>query len=97
MWVLRIRFKNKAGELTELKYEREKGEDAVDMLLNEEVKETIITHFRSYPSPVLIEVFTTGEYNFEKTIWYRSTIKGSSTFGQIVAMIYDTLFFETGY
>lgn len=91
MWMLRIRFRNRKGELTELRYDRKKAEHAVDMLLKDEVKDAIITHYRDYPSPVLVEV---ASINSSVELAYRSTIRPDSTFGQIVATIYETLLFE---
>lgn len=95
MWMLRIRFKNRKGELTELRYDREKPEDVIDMLLEQEIKDAIIAHYRDYPSPVLVEVASIndnkGEFN------YRSVMRGEWTFGQLVATIYDTLWFEEKY
>lgn len=93
MWMLRIRFKNRKGELTELRYDREKPADAIDMLLEQEVKDQIIAHYRDYPSPVLVEVASIADRNSEFN--YRSVMRGEWTFGQLVATIYDTLWFET--
>ena len=91
MWMLRIRFRNRKGELTELRYDRKKPEDAVDMLLKDEVKNAITAHYRDYPSPVLVEV---ASIDSRVELAYRSTIRSGSTFGQIVATIYETLLFE---
>ena len=92
MWMLRIRFRNRKGELTELRYDRKKPEDAVDMLLKDEVKDAITAHYHDYPSPVLVEVASINGNKVEFN--YRSTMRGAWTFGQLVASIYDTLLFE---
>lgn len=93
--MLRIRFKNRKGELTELRYDREKPEDAINMLLEQKVKDQIIAHYRDYPSPVLVEVASTERYKSEYN--YKSIMRGNWTFGQLVANIYDTLWFEERY
>nr|DAJ34150.1 MAG TPA: hypothetical protein [Caudoviricetes sp.] len=95
MWMLRIRFKNRKGELTTLRYDRDKAEDAINMLLEPEVKDQIIAHYRDYPSPVLVEVASTERYKSEYN--YKSIMRGDWTFGQLVAAIYDTLWFEERY